>query len=249
MGWLWIFIFGGAHLFSVLSLSIFFLLTLPEFLCFRVFPFLQSLDSKCKMGYSFLLKNQSLRTTGIRKNISPLSNFLNFQGILKPLLITAAHPSNHGPQTLPTRVNNLECIFFQLFCVLTLTYFTYISLFVHIESEQSRGSHYVGAHNILLFPFFAQRYDLELINSGCVRRTSSSLFQLLSSPPSWALRLWSVFAITNNTVKTLPVHFPWATFRSASVKFLIGEWGTICQRSQRFSLMFCSFLKQPLFLF
>lgn len=140
------------------------------------------------MGYSFLLKNQSLRTTGICKNISPLSNFLEFEKVIKTTFNHYCPPFQSWPSKLSHQGQQFGVHFFQPFCVLTLTYFTYISLFVHIESEQSRGSHYVRAHNILPFPFFAQRYDLELINPGCVRRTTSSFFQLLSSPPCWALR-------------------------------------------------------------
>lgn len=86
------------------------------------------------MGYSFLLKNRSLMTSRTCKNISPLNTFLNFQGILKPLLITAAHPPSHGPQAPPTTVNNLEWVF----STLLYTYIDILYIYFLICSHRKR---------------------------------------------------------------------------------------------------------------
>lgn len=98
MGWLWTFFFLFWHIYFLVYLCLYFFYELCQsFFVWEYFHFIKVYKSK--MGYSFLLKNRSLMTSRTCKNISPLNTFLNFQGILKPLLITAAHPPSHGPQS------------------------------------------------------------------------------------------------------------------------------------------------------
>lgn len=169
--------------------------------------------------------------------------------------MTTTWPPFMAPNIPPTIGSNLEW-FFPNFLLYIHIYIFYIYLpFCSYRKWTDLWNH--PPHNIPIFAFFAQHYDLELFQCLYTENCLFCFFQCcvifpgmvyLPIPLCWALRLWSVSAITNNAVKTLPVHIRWAHMQVFPLGFWL-ENGTIFAKTSRILWLAFCFIFPSLLLF